>query len=72
MCLRHFSVSPQTHYVISESQGDVDMKKNGSLTEEVSTNSEQLEQTDTNPPQTAQYIIATNMNGSNEVHISKP
>lgn len=62
----------QTHYVISESQGDVEMKKNGSLTEEVSTNSEQLEQADTNPPQTAQYIIATNMNGSNEVHISKP
>ncbi|XP_063799714.1 PR domain zinc finger protein 10 isoform X2 [Pseudophryne corroboree] len=63
----------QTHYVISEGQSDLEMKKTSTLTEEESTNPEHMEQTAANPSQT-QYIITTttNMNGSSEVHISKP
>ncbi|KAM4652729.1 PR domain zinc finger protein 10 isoform 1-T2 [Discoglossus pictus] len=62
----------QTHYVISEGQSDLEMKKNSSLTEELSQNPDHLEQQTSNPSQTTQYIITTNMNGSSEVHISKP
>ncbi|XP_068096478.1 PR domain zinc finger protein 10 [Hyperolius riggenbachi] len=62
----------QAHYVISEGQSDLEIKKNSTLTEDVSTNSEHLEQAAANASQTAQYIIAANMNGSSEVHIAKP
>ncbi|CAH2320456.1 PR domain zinc finger 10 isoform X1 [Pelobates cultripes] len=64
----------QTHYVISDGQNDLEMKKNAVLTEDVPTNADQIEQHLANPSQTTQYIITTttNMNGSSEVHISKP
>ncbi|XP_041425123.1 PR domain zinc finger protein 10 isoform X4 [Xenopus laevis] len=64
----------QTHYVISEGQGVLDMKKNASLAEETTPNHDHLEQTASNSSQTTQYIITTttNMNGGSELHISKP
>ncbi|MEE6511614.1 hypothetical protein FKM82_018261 [Ascaphus truei] len=64
----------QTHYVISEGQSDLELKKNTPLMGEVSPNPDLLEQPAANPSQTTQYIITTttNMNGSSEVHISKP
>ncbi|OCT70423.1 PR domain zinc finger protein 10 isoform X1 [Xenopus laevis] len=64
----------QTHYVISEGQGVLDMKKNASLVEESTPNPDHLEQPASNSSQTTQYIITTttNMNGSSELHISKP
>ncbi|XP_040287936.1 PR domain zinc finger protein 10 isoform X1 [Bufo bufo] len=64
----------KTHYVISDGQTDLDMKKAAALTEEVVTNQDHMEQTSANPSQTTQYIITTttNMNGSSEMHIGKP
>ncbi|KAM8927531.1 PR domain zinc finger protein 10 isoform 1-T1 [Pelodytes ibericus] len=64
----------QTHYVISDGQTELEMKKNSGLSEEAPPNSEHLEQQAGNPSQTTQYIITTttNVNGSSEVHISKP
>uniref|UniRef100_A0A6I8R1A9 PR domain zinc finger protein 10 n=1 Tax=Xenopus tropicalis TaxID=8364 RepID=A0A6I8R1A9_XENTR len=64
----------QTHYVISEGQGVLDMKKSSSLAEEATPNPDHMEQPASNSSQTTQYIITTttNMNGSSEVHISKP
>ncbi|XP_069802581.1 PR domain zinc finger protein 10 isoform X1 [Dendropsophus ebraccatus] len=64
----------KTHYVISDGQTDLEMKKAAALTEEVTTNQDHLEQTSANPSQTTQYIITTttNMNGSSEMHIGKP
>ncbi|XP_053547131.1 PR domain zinc finger protein 10 [Bombina bombina] len=61
----------KAHYVISEGQSELEMKKNTSL-EEVSQNHEHLEQQTNNQAQTTQYIITTTMNGGSEVHISKP
>ncbi|KAM3923285.1 PR domain zinc finger protein 10 [Leptodactylus fuscus] len=62
----------KTHYVISDGQTDLEMKK-ATLTEEVTTNQDHMEQTSANPSQTTQYIITTtNMNGSSEMHIGKP
>ncbi|XP_053308040.1 PR domain zinc finger protein 10 isoform X2 [Spea bombifrons] len=63
-----------THYVISEGQSDLELKKSNQLTEEISTNPDHMEQQAVNPSQTTQYIIttSTNMNGNSEVHINKP
>ncbi|XP_075695233.1 PR domain zinc finger protein 10 isoform X2 [Rhinoderma darwinii] len=63
----------KTHYVISDGQTDLEMKK-AALTEEAITNQDHMEQTSANSSQTTQYIITTttNMNGSSEMHIGKP
>ncbi|KAG8568100.1 hypothetical protein GDO81_013888 [Engystomops pustulosus] len=63
----------KTHYVISDAQTDLEMKKATALTEEVTTNQDHMEQTSANS-QTTQYIITTTtkMNGSSEMHIGKP
>ncbi|XP_056399703.1 PR domain zinc finger protein 10 isoform X2 [Hyla sarda] len=60
----------KTHYVISDGQTDLEMKK----AEEGTPNQDHLEQTSANQSQTTQYIITTttNMNGSSEMHIGKP
>ncbi|KAM4704152.1 PR domain zinc finger protein 10 [Rhinophrynus dorsalis] len=64
----------QTHYVISEEQSDLEMKKNASLGDDSTEDPDNLGQPSSNPSQTTQYIITTttNMNGSSAVHISKP
>ncbi|KAM4015024.1 PR domain zinc finger protein 10 isoform 1-T3 [Anomaloglossus baeobatrachus] len=64
----------KTHYVISDGQSDLEMKKATALTEEVTSNPDHMEQSSANSSQTTQYIITTttNMNGSSEMHIGKP
>ncbi|XP_073513559.1 PR domain zinc finger protein 10 isoform X2 [Phyllobates terribilis] len=63
----------KTHYVISDGQTDLEMKKAAALTEEVTTNQDHMEQSSANPSQATQYIITTtNMNGNSEMHIGKP
>ncbi|KAM9297037.1 LOW QUALITY PROTEIN: PR domain zinc finger protein 10 [Gastrophryne carolinensis] len=60
----------QAHYVISEGQSDLEIKKASALTEE--SGAGELEQGGSGT-QTAQYIITTNnMNGGSDVHVAKP
>ncbi|XP_077105500.1 PR domain zinc finger protein 10 isoform X1 [Ranitomeya variabilis] len=63
----------KTHYVISDGQTDLEMKKAVALTEEGTNTQEHIEQTSADPSQATQYIITTtSMNGSSEMHIGKP
>uniref|UniRef100_A0A8C9YKT7 PR domain zinc finger protein 10 n=1 Tax=Sander lucioperca TaxID=283035 RepID=A0A8C9YKT7_SANLU len=64
---------PQTHYVISEGQTELDTKQTGPQST-TQAHAEHLEQQPANQQATTQYIITTTTNGSgaSEVHITKP
>ncbi|XP_055129714.1 PR domain zinc finger protein 10 isoform X11 [Symphalangus syndactylus] len=67
-----------SHYVLSESQPELEEKQNSALSGGVqvqpSAHSDSLDPQTTSQQQTTQYIITTttNGNGSSEVHITKP